>query len=246
MSRRGGGLLLGAAFAAALAGCSLGPDRGRGVEPAAGAALERPRAVVHVVRKGETLSEIARRYGVSQRQIERDNGIADPNRIRAGQRLRILPRGAARPRRDAAPAAPGAAAPTRQASGIAWRWPVTGKPQVLRNQLLRRFSGQGTGKQGIAIPGEVGRKVVAAAAGRVAYSGEGLVGYGKLIIIQHGKDFLSAYGHNDTLLAREGQRVRAGQVIARLGRTAARRPQLHFEIRHRGRPIDPLRYLPRR
>ena len=243
MTRRAGWLLLGAAFAAALAGCSLGPDRGRGVEPAAGAALERSRAVVHVVRKGETLGEIARRYGVPWRQIARDNGIRDPNRIRAGQKLRIRPRGAGRPRREAAPApataAPAAAPPTRQASGIAWRWPVPGK-------VLRKFSARGAGKRGIAIAGEVGRKVVATAAGRVAYSGEGLVGYGKLIIIQHDKDFLSAYGHNDRLLVREGARVRAGQEIARMGRTAARRPQLHFEIRHRGRPVDPLRYLPRR
>ena len=241
MTRRAGGLLLGAAFAAALAGCSLGPDRGRGVEPAAGAALERSRVVVHVVRKGETLGEIARRYGVPWRQIARDNNIRDPNRIRAGQKLRIRPRGAGRPRREAAPAAPAAAAPTRQASGIDWRWPVTGEIKV-----LRKFSARGAGKRGIAIAGKVGRKVFATAAGRVAYSGEGLVGYGKLIIIQHDKDFLSAYGHNDRLLVREGARVRAGQEIARMGRTAARRPQLHFEIRHRGRPVDPQRYLPRR
>lgn len=237
MIRRAGGWLLGAALAAALAGCSLGPDRAvRKAEPAgAGAPAARcaplRRPVDHVVRRGETLGEIAQCYRVPWRQIARDNGIADPNRIRAGQTLRIRPRGT-----SALPAGP---PPTKRASGIAWRWPVTGK-------VLRRFSGRGSGKQGIAIAGELGRRVVATAEGRVVYRGDGLVGYGKLVIIQHRNDFLSAYGHNDRLLVREGERVRAGQEIARMGRTAARRPQLHFEIRHRGRPVDPLRYLPRR
>ena len=244
MTRCAGRLLLGAAVAAAFAGCSLGPDRGRQVEPVgapAGRCAPVQRAVVHVVRRGETLSGIAQCYRASWRRIARDNGIAKPYRIRVGQKLRINPKGAAagRGRKDAAPAAAARPPPTRQASGIAWRWPVTGK-------LVRKFSARGSGKQGIAIAGELGRRVVATAAGQVAYSGEGLVGYGKLIIIQHRGDFLSAYGHNDRLLVREGERVRAGQEIARMGRTAARRPQLHFEIRHRGRPVDPLRYLPRR
>ena len=239
LSRRAG-LLLGAAAAALLAGCSLGPDRTARVEPAgtfSRGCAPLQRAIEHTVRRGETLGEIAKRYcGVDWRQIARDNGIRDPNRIRAGQKLRIRPQGAAASRGQRAAAGP---APTKQASGIAWRWPVVGK-------LLRKFSGRGSGRQGIAIAGELGRRVVATAAGEVAYSGEGLVGYGKLIIIQHRNDFLSAYGHNDRLLVREGERVRAGQEIARMGRTAARRPQLHFEIRHRGRPVDPLRYLPRR
>ena len=239
MIRRAAGWLLAAAFAAAAAGCSLGPDRVvRKAEPASApparcAPLRRP--IDHVVRKGETLGQIAQCYRVPWKQIARDNGIRDPNRIRAGQTLRIRPRGAA-----ALPAGP---PPTRQASGIAWRWPV---PVTGKLKLLRKFSGRGSGKQGIAIAGELGRRVVATAAGRVVYRGEGLVGYGKLVIIEHGNDFLSAYGHNDRLLVREGERVRAGQEIARMGRTAARRPQLHFEIRHRGRPVDPLRYLPRR
>ena len=239
LSRRAG-LLLGAAAAALLAGCSLGLDRSARVEPAGtfgGGYAPHRSVIVHTVRRGETLSGIAQRYRVSWRQIARDNGIADPSRLRIGQKLRIRPPGAAasRDRRGGSAGPP----PTKQASGIAWRWPVVGK-------LLRTFSGRGSGRQGIAIAGELGRRVVATAAGEVAYSGEGLVGYGKLIIIQHRNDFLSAYGHNDRLLVREGERVRAGQEIARMGRTAARRPQLHFEIRHRGRPVDPLRYLPRR
>ena len=235
---RRAGLLLGAAAAALLAGCSLGPERSARVEPAGtyGGGYTPRQTIVHTVRRGETLSGIAQRYRVSWRQIARDNGIADPSRLRIGQQLRIRPPGAAASRDRRATAGP---PPTKRASGIAWRWPVVGK-------LLRTFSGRGSGRQGIAIAGELGRRVVATAAGEVAYSGEGLVGYGKLIIIQHRNDFLSAYGHNDRLLVREGERVRAGQEIARMGRTAARRPQLHFEIRHRGRPVDPLRYLPRR
>jgi len=88
--------------------------------------------------------------------------------------------------------------------------------------------------------------VRAAAAGRVVYAGSGLVGYGRLIIIKHNKIYLSAYGHNREILVREGDQVKAGQVIARMGSSGTRQTMLHFEIRRYGKPVDPLRYLPRR
>jgi lipoprotein NlpD len=88
--------------------------------------------------------------------------------------------------------------------------------------------------------------VRAAADGVVVYSGSGLVGYGELIIVKHDEQWLSAYGHNRARLVNEGQRVRAGEQIAEMGRSGAARDMLHFEIRYDGRPQDPLSYLPRR
>jgi lipoprotein NlpD len=99
---------------------------------------------------------------------------------------------------------------------------------------------------GILIGGELGESVVAAADGEVVYSGSGLAGYGQLVIIRHNAAWLSAYGHNQQLLVREGQRVRAGEQIGRMGEAPGRQPALHFEIRRDGRPVNPLDYLPPR
>jgi lipoprotein NlpD len=129
------------------------------------------------------------------------------------------------------------AAPSSQR--LTWKWPANGR-------LLQRYQPKGNGKKGINIGGRSGEPVRAAAAGKVVYSGSGLGGYGRLIIIKHNKDFLSAYAHNRKLIAREGQWVKQNQVIAQMGRSGTDRVQLHFEIRKRGRPVDPLRYLPRR
>ena len=83
--------------------------------------------------------------------------------------------------------------------------------------------------------------LIPAAAGKVVYSGSGLSGYGRLIIVKHNKDFLSAYAHNRKLIAQEGQWVEKGAVIAQMGSSGTDRTQLHFEIRKKGRPVDPLR-----
>ena len=120
-----------------------------------------------------------------------------------------------------------------------WRWPVDG-------QLLSRFEAGQPTKQGIDIAGSGGAPVRAAGDGTVVYSGSGLVGYGELIIIKHDEQWLSAYGHNRNRLVNEGAVVKAGQQIAELGRTGASRDMLHFEIRYNGKPVDPLRYLPRK
>ncbi len=102
-----------------------------------------------------------------------------------------------------------------------------------------------TGK-GIDIDGIVGDDVRAAAAGKVVYAGSGLIGYGKIIIIKHSEEFLSAYGHNDELFVSEGEQVKQGERIATLGRGPESRPLLHFEIRINGKAVDPLQYLPPR
>src|SRR5690606_27429846 len=121
----------------------------------------------------------------------------------------------------------------------AWRWPVEGR-------AVRGFgSADGIGS-GIAITGRVGEPVRAAAPGRVVYAGGGLIGYGQLVIIKHNDAYLSAYGHNRRLLVEQGESVQRGQTIAEMGFGPERQPQLHFEIRRNGTPIDPLRELPRR
>ena len=119
-----------------------------------------------------------------------------------------------------------------------WVWPAKGK-------VLHGFQPNSSGKKGIDIGGSKGQSVMAAADGKVVYSGSGLVGYGRLIIIKHTESLLSAYGHNSELLVSEGQQVRAGQTIARMGNSGTDRIQLYFEIRKDGKPVDPLRYLPR-
>jgi lipoprotein NlpD len=112
--------------------------------------------------------------------------------------------------------------------------------------VIRGYDSKSTGKKGVGIAGKTGEPVRAAAAGKVVYSGSGLSGYGRLIIIKHNKNFLSAYAHNRKLVAREGQWVEKGAVIAQMGSSGTDRTQLHFEIRKKGRPVDPLRYLPKR
>lgn len=118
-----------------------------------------------------------------------------------------------------------------------WAWPT-------RGALLAGFN-EATNK-GIDIAGNPGDPVLASAGGKVVYSGSGLRGYGKLVIIKHDESYLTAYAHNQELLVKEGDAVSRGQKIAELGSTDADRPKLHFEIRKQGRPVDPMGYLPPR
>lgn len=139
------------------------------------------------------------------------------------------------------PAAPAPTAePAPAAAGeIAWRWPAEGA-------VAGTFVAGDQTKQGIDIVGKAGDPVRAAADGTVVYSGNGLVGYGELIIIKHNPSFLSAYGHNRKRLVKEGDKVKSGQGIAEMGSSSATRDSLHFEIRRNGKPGNPLDYLPRR
>lgn len=147
---------------------------------------------------------------------------------------------------DSAPPPVYAAAPAVSAAPVGgpgfdagrWEWPTRGK-------VSRVFSADGSSK-GIDIAGDPGQIVVAAAAGKVVYSGSALKGYGELVIIKHDEQYLSAYGYNRRRLVEEGQQVAAGQPIAELGVGPEQKPELHFEIRDRGRPVDPLPLLPRR
>lgn len=132
---------------------------------------------------------------------------------------------------------PAPAAASAGNGGLVWRWPTQG-------QLIGRFVGGDQTQQGINIAGNSGQPVAAAAEGVVVYSGAGLVGYGELIILKHSNEWLSAYAHNRRRLVAEGAKVRAGEVIAEMGRTGAIRDMLHFEIRRNGKPVDPLALLP--
>ncbi|NOT18120.1 MAG: peptidoglycan DD-metalloendopeptidase family protein [Sulfuriferula sp.] len=117
-----------------------------------------------------------------------------------------------------------------------WMWPTQGR-------MIAEFS-EAKSSKGIDIAGTAGQAVYAAAAGKVVYSGAGLRGYGKLVIIKHNVIYLSAYAHNQQILVKEGQVVTRGQKIAEMGNTDADQVKLHFEIRQMGKPVDPLKYLP--
>ena len=124
-------------------------------------------------------------------------------------------------------------------TGISWRWPAEGA-------LVASFVSGDQTRQGINIAGKSGDPVRATADGEVVYSGNGLIGYGELIIVKHNSTLLSAYGHNRRRLVQEGDKVKAGQQIAEMGSSSATRDMLHFEIRKNGKPVDPLGFLPRR
>ena len=122
---------------------------------------------------------------------------------------------------------------TSNVANIVWQWPAQGK-------IIEKFS---NASKGIDISGTLGTKVVAAANGRVVYSGNALPGYGNLIIIKHNDDYLTAYAHNQTILVKEQQNVRAGEQIATMGATGTSSVRLHFEIRYKAQSVDPLKYL---
>lgn len=119
-------------------------------------------------------------------------------------------------------------------SKVDWIWPTTGN-------LISSFS---SNLKGVKISGHAGQSIVATADGEVVYSGDGLRGYGNLIIIKHDEAILSAYAHNSKLLVKEGETVIQGQKIAEMGNSDTDTPQLHFEIRRFGKPVDPMKFLP--
>ncbi|GHH54494.1 lipoprotein [[Pseudomonas] boreopolis] len=249
IGRHGASLLL----VGALAACSSAtvvrsPSAGSAAASSAPrTSVAKPGAVV-TVQRGDTLYAISRRTGITPQDLSAWNNLSSPDTIYPGQTLRLYPPGAgtAAPKPSTAssstgaatqrPAAPVAAPPS---SGFSWRWPADGV-------VVGSFVQGETTKQGVDIAGASGQAVRAAADGVVVYSGNGLVGYGELIIIKHNEQWLSAYGHNRKRLVNEGQSVKAGQQIAEMGRSGASRDMLHFEIRYNGKPVDPLLYLPKK
>ena len=133
------------------------------------------------------------------------------------------------PRTEARPETP------RGPEEVDWAWPVRGK-------VIGTFNDSSS--KGIAIAGKLGQPVLASAPGRVIFSGTGIRGFGKLVVIKHNNTYLSVYAHNSELSVKEGQNVTKGQKIAEMGNTDADRVKLHFEIRRLGKPVDPLKLLP--
>ncbi len=206
---------------------------------------------VHVVVKGDTLHSISWRYGLDYRDVAKANGIGPPYTIYIGQRLQVTVKS---PRKSRARSAkrPAATLSRRvtsasqrktekpsQDSSINWRWPLEGT-------IVKRFALEGDVNKGVDIAGRLGDSVASAADGVVVYAGSGLGGYGKLVIVKHDANYLSAYGHNSTLLVSEGDSVKGGQKVAEIGSSGKDLAMLHFEIRKDGKPKDPLLFLPRR
>lgn len=197
----------------------------------------------YTVRKGDTLYSIARKTPLSVTQIASLNNLKRPYTIYPGQRLSLSGSGLSNqstsstrkprvPRQQPGSQVVGQAAPSR------WLWPTQGK-------VLKGFKGSDSVQQGIDISGRMGQTVRATAEGVVVYSGSGLVNYGQLVIVKHNETYLSAYGYNSKLLVKEGDKVKAGQAIANMGKVGQGDPLLHFEIRKHGKPINPLRHLPK-
>ena len=222
-------------------------------------------AATHTVVRGDTVYNIAKRYQITQDNLRAWNNMAD-NTISVGQVLRVKPAGYTSPAGSAATSAartqpPSASSATpnvpstpqantskvatpattptvstggvRNTGGITWQRPTAGN-------VITKFGGT---NKGVDIAGNPGQPVVAAADGKVVYAGSGLRGYGNLVIIQHSPTFLSAYGHNQSLLVNEGQTVKRGQTIAKMGNSDASRTQLHFEVRQNGKPVNPANYV---
>jgi lipoprotein NlpD len=201
------------------------------------------------VKRGDTLYSIALENGADYRELAAWNGLDDPAKIRVGQVLRLKPdesravtvnRAKVAAPIEARPLdapSPPAAAPkeTPKEAASEFMWPVKGK-------VLAGFAEPRS--KGIDIDGRPGDPVVAAAAGRVTYTGTGIPGLGKLVVIRHDNGFITVYAHNRSILVKEQQSVAQGQRIAELGASDADRPKLHFQIRKGAAAVDPLRYLP--
>jgi lipoprotein NlpD len=200
---------------------------------------------VYVVRPQDTVYSIAWRYGLDFRDLARWNHIGPDFRINVGQALLLTPSrsGVSAPTPTPTPTRPRppAKAPVGSApsvagpgvTGLKWAWPTdrSGAPRAVPSG-------------GILLYGQLGQDVRAASGGRVVYSGTGIRGYGNLIIIKHGENWLSAYAHNRESLVRDGQEVSGGEVIGHMGEGAPNKPVLYFEIRRNGKPVDPLKFLP--
>lgn len=230
------------------------------------------KAKQHKVRKGETLYSIAWRVGIDYRQLARANKIAKPYQIFPGQTLTLqtssqtqtVSTSSSKNKKEITQQSKNHKKPiANKNSGEygksqqdqkdkklvnkdpfpskvrKWRYPNKGN-------IIESYSAKENGHSGLDFGGKTGDPIYAAADGKVVYAGSALRGYGNLIIVKHNNDYLSAYAHNQSLLVKEQDWVKAGQVIAKMGNTGTDRVKLHFEIRHRGRSVNPTKYLPRR
>lgn len=202
----------------------------------------------YVVKPGDTLYKIAQASGVDVIRLGQLNNITDPSQLRVGQVLRLDGQVPAQP--DTGPAIATSITPVpavepvtstqtaraEDASLISWGWPTDGK-------IIQGFN---SSTKGIDLEGNPGDPVQAAADGKVMYAGNGVRGLGNLILLGHSNGFITAYAHNQELLVKTGEDVTKGSRIATVGQTDTSSPRLHFEVRRRGTPVDPMAYLPPR
>jgi len=187
------------------------------------------------VRPGDTLTQIAKRYGQNVNTLVAWNNLPNASQIEVGQVLRVRRHVASR----------NTATQQRQATAVtpinrlSLQWPTDNAS----SSIIQRYNG--TTSKGIDIAGTQGQQIRSAAAGTVIYVGEEVRGYGKLILISHNDYTITAYAHNDTLLVQKDQKVQAGQVIATMGSSDTDSVKLHFEVRLNGKAVDPLPYLTR-
>lgn len=193
------------------------------------------------VQRGDTIYSIAWKLSQDYRRLAAVNRIAAPYTIYPGQYLRVPQSTSQRRPTSRQTVKPSVElSPSPWASSAkpvhSWVWPVKGR-------VVKRFSAGWEGTHGIDIAAPRYTRVAASAGGTVVYSGDGVRGYGNLIIIKHNEAYLSAYAYNDRNLVKLGQRVHQGQKIAEVGRNSAGKTMLHFEIRRAGQAVDPMNYL---
>ncbi|MAF81784.1 MAG: peptidase M23 [Proteobacteria bacterium] len=216
----------------------------------------------YTVRKGDTLYGIALAFGQNWRDIASWNNLTDPDKIKVGEKLRVVPKDVGNaavsiPLKSAAIETPSGkleetgneralddASPDDNiyrdeglVASLGWVWPANG-------QITEQFSDSNS--KGISIAGAAGEAIFAVSDGKVVYSGNGLRGYGNLVIIKHPDEFITAYAHNKSIFVKEGEAVNKGQKIAEMGMSETDSPKLLFEVRRGGKPLDPLLYLPNR
>ena len=221
----------------------------------------------YTVRKGDTLYGIALAFGQNWRDIASWNNLSDPDKIKIGEKLRVVPKDTGNgavsiPLKSAAIETPPGKSTLSESelagkeralddalpddsidrdeglvTSLGWVWPTNG-------QIMEQFSDSNS--KGISIAGASGEAIYAVSDGKVVYSGNGLRGYGNLVIIKHPDEFITAYAHNKSILVKEGETVNKGQKIAEMGMSETDSPKLLFEVRRGGKPLDPLLYLPNR
>ena len=198
------------------------------------------RITKHQVAPGDTLYSIAWRYDLDVRLLARANGLSQPYPIRKGQVLSLNTKGVKLSSRPASSSRQSAASSARSApaskpmvfsQNLVWQWPIKGN-------VVEGFSPKNL-RKGLSIKSNNGPEVRPAAPGTVVYAGDGLRGYGKLVIIKHSEILLSAYAHNEKILVKEGQSVKSTETISKLGS----KKTLYFEIRKDGYPVNPSTYI---
>ena len=204
----------------------------------------------YVVREGDTLYSIAFRFGLDYKSLARINRISSPYTIYLDQKIALenvsmVPPEDYGPDQKSFPPKEKKAKKRKKTlkknkpSRLDWQWPLKGK-------ITSGFSLSKPVNKGIDIEAKKGSPVLAAAGGIVVYAGGNLRGYGKLVILKHENDYLSAYGNNESIAVSEGDVISSGTIISRVGKSASNQEVLHFEIRLDGKPVNPIRHLPRK